>query len=82
MQVALAVANFTFLAPTSEKAPEVNLYNVSLVPTKVNKMTNKEKLPQNGYYIKMDKMTGNIGELSKKNVDWNHILIQIYISLN
>ena len=53
----------------------------TLIPIKVNKMTNKEKLPLNGYYIKMDKMTGNIGELSNKNVDWNHILIQILIGI-
>ena len=53
----------------------------TLVPTKVSSMTNKDKLPQNGYYIKMDRMSGNIGELSNKNVDWNHILIQILIGI-
>ena len=53
----------------------------TLVPTKVSSMTNKEKLPQNGYYIKMYKMTGNIGDLSSENVDWNHILIQILIGI-
>ncbi len=53
----------------------------TLVPNKVSKMTNKDNLPQNGYYIKMNKMTGNIEELSDKNVDWNHILIQILIGI-